>query len=75
MKYSHTNPAEALEIGRNLRAKKIVGTHWGTILMSLEDPFEPPAKFLANAKNFGYQEKDAVLFKIGETKTINQILS
>jgi L-ascorbate metabolism protein UlaG (beta-lactamase superfamily) len=75
MKYSHANPAEALEIGRNLRAKKIVGTHWGTILMSLEDPFEPPAKFLANAKNFGYQEKDAVLFKIGETKTINQILS
>ena len=43
--------------------------------MSLEDPFEPPAKFLANAKNFGYDEKDAVLFKIGETKTINEILS
>jgi hypothetical protein len=43
--------------------------------MSLEDPFEPPTKFMVSAKNFGYQEKDAVLFKIGETKTINQILS
>jgi L-ascorbate metabolism protein UlaG (beta-lactamase superfamily) len=75
MKYSHANPAEALEIGRNLRARKVIGTHWGTILMSLEDPFEPPTKFIASAKNFGYQEKDAVLFKIGETKTINQILS
>jgi hypothetical protein len=28
-----------------------------------------------NAKNYGYQEKDAILFKIGETKTIKQILS
>ena len=43
--------------------------------MSLEDPFEPTTKFLANAKNYGYQEKDAILFKIGETKTIKQILS
>ncbi|MFZ9276210.1 MAG: MBL fold metallo-hydrolase, partial [Candidatus Fonsibacter ubiquis] len=75
MKYSHANPAEALDIARNLKAKKVIGTHWGTILMSLEDPFEPPTKFLVNAKNYGYQEKDAILFKIGETKTIKQILS
>jgi L-ascorbate metabolism protein UlaG (beta-lactamase superfamily) len=75
MKYSHANPAEALDIAKNLRARKVIGTHWGTILMSLEDPFEPPTKFLVNAKNYGYQEKDAILFKIGETKTIKQILS
>jgi hypothetical protein len=43
--------------------------------MSLEDPFEPPTKFLVNAKNYGYQEKDTILFKIGETKTIKEILS
>ena len=75
MKYSHASPPEALEIGRNLKSKKVIGMHWGTIVMSLEDPFEPPTKFIANAKNFGYQENDAVLFKVGETKTIKQILS
>jgi hypothetical protein len=41
--------------------------------MSLEDPFEPPIKFKENARNFGYDEKDAVVFKIGETKLIKEI--
>ena len=26
----HTNPEEALSIGRDLNSKKIIGTHWGT---------------------------------------------
>ena len=73
MKYSHASPEEALEIGRNLRARKVIGTHWGTIVMSLEDPFEPPIKFKENARNFGYDEKDAVVFKIGETRSIKEI--
>jgi L-ascorbate metabolism protein UlaG (beta-lactamase superfamily) len=75
MKYSHANPEEALEIAKNLRAKKVIGMHWGTIVMSLENPFEAPITFKDNAKNFGYNENNALVFKIGETKTLKAILN
>jgi len=42
--------------------------------LSLEDPFDVPNRFLQNANNFGYKESDLVLFKIGETKLLEDIL-
>ena len=29
----HTNPEEALQIAKDLKSKKIVGMHWGTIVL------------------------------------------
>ncbi|MFM7673820.1 MAG: MBL fold metallo-hydrolase [Candidatus Fonsibacter sp.] len=74
MKYGHCSPEEAIEVARQLRARKIIGMHWGTIVLSLEDPFDVPNRFLQNANNFGYKESDLVLFKIGETKLLEDIL-
>jgi N-acyl-phosphatidylethanolamine-hydrolysing phospholipase D len=48
--------------------------HWGTFVLSFEDPFEPPIRFKNSAKNFGYKKEDTVLFKIGEVKTFDNIL-
>ena len=31
----HTNPEEALNIGKDLKSKKIIGMHWGTVILSL----------------------------------------
>ncbi len=70
----HTTPEEALEIGRMLNAKKVVGMHWGTFILSLEHPFEPPVRFKKATAKTGYQEKDAILFKIGEIKKLDDIL-
>ena len=70
----HTTPEEAVEIGKMVNAKKIIGMHWGTFILSLEDPFEPPKRFKNSANYFGYNKNDLILFKIGEIKTINQIL-
>ena len=70
----HTTPEEAVEIGKMVKAKKIIGMHWGTFILSLEDPFEPPKRFKNSARKFGYNQNDLILFKIGEIKTINQIL-
>ena len=70
----HTTPEEALEVGKMVKAKKVIGMHWGTFILSLEDPFEPPVRFKKSAEKFGYQKEDAVLFKIGELKTINEII-
>ena len=38
----HTNPEEALSVGKDLKSKKIIGMHWGTVILSLEPIMEPP---------------------------------
>ena len=71
----HTNPEEALNIARDLKSKKVVGMHWGTVILSLEPIMEPPKRFKDNAVNYGYRKEDAVLFKIGEVKKLNQVIN
>ena len=71
----HTNPEEALQIGRDLNSKKIVGMHWGTVVLSLEPIMEPPKRFKEGAKDFGYSRDDAVIFKIGELKKLKEIIN
>ena len=71
----HANPEEALNIGRDLKSKKVLGMHWGTITLSFEDPFEPPARFKYNANKYGYHKDDAIIFKIGEVQKLEDLLS
>ena len=70
----HATPEEALNIGKDLKSKKVLGIHWGTILLSLEDPFEPPVRFKNAAKEYGFNKNDAILFKIGESRTLGDLL-
>ena len=71
----HTNPEEALQIGKDLNSKKVVGMHWGTVVLSLEPIMEPPKRFKESAKNFGYSKDDAIIFKIGELKKLKEIIN
>ena len=63
----HTNPEEALEVAKNLRSKKVIGMHWGTVILSLEPIMEPPERFKKNARKFGFEKEDAIvcLFFLG----------
>jgi len=70
----HTTPEEALNVAQDLKSKKVIGMHWGTFVLSLEPIMEPPKRFKDNAKNFGFNKKDAIVFKIGEFKKINDLL-
>ena len=70
----HATPEEALNIGKALKSKKVLGIHWGTILLSLEDPFEPPVRFKNAAEEYGFNKNDAILFKIGESRTLGDLL-
>ena len=47
----HTNPEEALGLAKDLKSKKVIGMHWGTVILSLEPIMEPPVRFKKNAKN------------------------
>ena len=70
----HTNPEEALNIGQDLKSKKILGMHWGTVVLSLEPILEPSKRFKNSSNQYGYDIDDAIIFKIGQIETLENIL-
>ena len=71
----HTTPEEALKVAQDLRSKKVLGTHWGTFVLSLEPIMEPPVRFKDNAENYGFNKQDALVFKIGEINSLKKLLN
>ncbi len=71
----HTNPEEALSVARDLKSKKVIGMHWGTVILSLEPIMEPPERFKKNAEKFGFNKNDAIVFKIGQVTKLSDILN
>lgn len=67
MQSVHASPEDAVEIARAVRARKTIGMHWGTIVLTPEDPFEPPVRFRQAAIDQGYGADNAVVLKIGES--------
>ena len=70
----HTNPEEALQIGSDLKSKKIIGMHWGTVILSLEPIFEPPKRFKENSYQYGYDPDDAIIMKIGQVENLKSLI-
>ena len=70
MRQVHITPEEAVQIGQDLRIKRLVAKHWGTLQLTDEPLFEPPGRFRAAAEKAGYADDDVWVMKIGETKTI-----
>ena len=71
----HTTPEEALNIAQDLKSKKVLGTHWGTFVLSLEPIMEPRSRFRDNAENYGFKKEDALIFKIGEFQSLKKLLN
>ena len=62
MSIYHTNPEEALQVAKDLKSKKVIGMHWGTVVLSLEPIMEPPVRFKDGAKKYGYKKEDTIMF-------------
>ena len=71
----HATPEEALNIAQDLNSKKVIGMHWGTIVLSLEPIMEPPIRFKDNAQKYGFTKENTILFKIGQISKLNKILN
>ncbi len=70
MQNQHINPAEAVQIHRDLHAKRSVGVHWGTFNLT-DEPLDQPPKDLAAARVAqGVADDDFFLLKIGETRLL-----
>ena len=61
-------------IAQDLKSKKVLGTHWGTFVLSLEPIMEPPLRFKDNAEKYGFKKSDAIIFKIGEINSLDDLL-
>lgn len=70
MQAAHTTPEEAVQIARELNARRLVGMHWGSIRLTEEPPFEPPQRFRQAAQAAEYTEESAWVLRIGETRLI-----
>ncbi len=70
MKAVHASPEEAVKILKDVRADRGIGMHWGTIKLTLEEPFETPDRFRAAARSQGYGEENAIILAIGETHAL-----
>lgn len=68
MKPFHMNPEEAVDAGRALRARRLVGMHYGTFDLTDEPLDEPPRRFRAAANLAGYSSDDVWTLRIGESR-------
>ena len=71
----HTNPEEALAVARDLKSKKVLGMHWGTVVLSLEPIMEPPIRLKKNANKYGFDKEDVITFKIGQVSKLTDIIN
>jgi L-ascorbate metabolism protein UlaG (beta-lactamase superfamily) len=70
MQAVHVNPEEAIELVRAVGAKKAIGMHWGTIMLTLEDPFEVPRRFRQAAIDQRFGAENASVMRVGETRSL-----
>ena len=67
MQNVHVTPEEAEEVLKAVGAKKAIGMHWGTIMLTPENPFDAPKRFKQAAIDQNYGEDNAIVLSVGET--------
>ncbi|WP_428246648.1 MBL fold metallo-hydrolase [Ferrovibrio sp.] len=67
MKATHATPEEAVLIGRDIGARRLVGMHWGTVVLTQEPAFEAAPRFRAAGGQAGYAPDAVLPLKIGES--------
>jgi L-ascorbate metabolism protein UlaG (beta-lactamase superfamily) len=71
MKTMHVDPAEAVQIRADLRARRAIGMHWGTFERLTDEALDEPPRVLAEKRAAaGLVREDFDVMKIGETRKI-----
>ena len=70
MRETHANPAEALQIHRDLQARRSVGVHWGTFPLTDEPLDEPPRALAAARAAQGVTDDAFFVLAIGQTRRL-----
>jgi len=64
----HTTPEEALRLGLDVRARRMVAMHFGTFDLADEPLDEPPRRFQDEAERLDLWPDRAWILKVGETR-------
>ncbi len=67
MTEQHVNPAEAMRMHRDLRARRSLGIHWGTFELTDEALDEPPLALARARREAGLADGDFFVLAIGQT--------
>ncbi len=67
MKEQHVNPQEAVQIHKDLRAKRSVGIHWGVFNLTDESLDQPPKDLAAARTAAGLASEEFFLMALGQT--------
>jgi N-acyl-phosphatidylethanolamine-hydrolysing phospholipase D len=70
MASQHVNPAEAVQIHRDLGAKRSLGVHWGTFQLTDESLDTPPAELAAARRAQGVAEDAFFVLPVGGTHVL-----
>ncbi len=70
MKEQHVNPAEAVQIHQDLKAKRSVGVHWGTFALTDEPLDQPPKDLSVATRERGLAADAFTVMAIGETRVL-----
>jgi N-acyl-phosphatidylethanolamine-hydrolysing phospholipase D len=70
MSSQHVNPAEAVQIHLDIRAKRSVGIHWGTFELTDESLDEPPKQLAEARRAKGLADDAFTVMAIGETRKL-----
>jgi N-acyl-phosphatidylethanolamine-hydrolysing phospholipase D len=66
MRYQHLDPGEAVAAHVALGARRLVGMHWGTFVLTDEPLDEPPGALRAAAETAGVPAEEIALPAVGE---------
>lgn len=72
MRNQHIDPTEAVQVHRDVRAKKSLGIHWGTFHGISDEPLDQPPRDLALARAAaGISPDDFFVLRHGETLAVD----
>ena len=66
----HVNPEEAVQIHKDLGAKRSVGVHWGTFELTDESLDQPPKDLTLAVQSKGLKDADFTVMAVGETRPL-----
>ncbi len=70
MKDQHLNPAESVQVHRDVGAKRSVAVHWGTFNLTDEALDQPPIDLAAARTAASVSADDFFLLAVGETRKL-----
>jgi N-acyl-phosphatidylethanolamine-hydrolysing phospholipase D len=70
MKEQHVNPTEAVQIHKDLQAKRSVGVHWGTFALTDEPLDQPPQDLATAVREQNLAQGEFTVMAIGETRRV-----